>query len=97
MSANTGFPLSTFTSTPSSFFDTYNRLNLTVGSAYDNAGNQTQQGTYNQTFHAEERLTSSTINASTTTYSYSGDGRRVIHTLNELNHLQAVDAALVTF
>jgi broad specificity phosphatase PhoE len=26
-----------------------------------------------------------------------GDGRRVIHTLNELHHLQAVDPALVTF
>ena len=27
----------------------------------------------------------------------AGDGRRVIHTLNELHHLQAVDPALVTF
>jgi 2,3-bisphosphoglycerate-dependent phosphoglycerate mutase len=27
----------------------------------------------------------------------AGDGRRVIHTLNELHHLQAVDRALVTF
>ena len=27
----------------------------------------------------------------------TGDGRRVIHTLNELHHLQAEDAALVTF
>jgi len=27
----------------------------------------------------------------------TGDGRRVIHTLNELHHLQAADAALVTF
>jgi broad specificity phosphatase PhoE len=27
----------------------------------------------------------------------TGDGRRVIHTLNELHHLQAVDAELVTF
>ena len=26
-----------------------------------------------------------------------GDGRRVIHTLNELHHLQAVDPDLVTF
>jgi 2,3-bisphosphoglycerate-dependent phosphoglycerate mutase len=27
----------------------------------------------------------------------TGDGRRVIHTLNELHHLQSVDPALVTF
>jgi len=27
----------------------------------------------------------------------AGDGRRVIHTLNELHHLEAVDRALVTF
>jgi broad specificity phosphatase PhoE len=27
----------------------------------------------------------------------AGDGRRVIHTLNELHHLQVVDPALVTF
>jgi len=27
----------------------------------------------------------------------TGDGRRVIHTLNELHHLRATDAALVTF
>jgi hypothetical protein len=26
-----------------------------------------------------------------------GDGRRVIHTLNELHHLAEVDPALVTF
>jgi hypothetical protein len=27
----------------------------------------------------------------------AGDGRRVIHTLNELHHLQALDPRLVTF
>jgi len=27
----------------------------------------------------------------------TGDGRRVIHTLNELHHLQAADSSLVTF
>jgi hypothetical protein len=27
----------------------------------------------------------------------TGDGRRVIHTLNELHHLQTVDETLVTF
>jgi hypothetical protein len=38
VSASGGLSVSGFTPTTSSFYDTYNRLNLTVGSAYDNAG-----------------------------------------------------------
>ena len=45
--------LSPFTPTTSSFFDAYNRLNLTIGPAYDNVGNQTQQGGYVRTAAAE--------------------------------------------
>jgi len=73
-----GYTLSTFTPTTPSFYDTYNRLNLTVGSNYDNAGNQTQQGGYAQAYDAENHVKSSTINSATTAYSYDGDGRRVM-------------------
>lgn len=78
VSANSGYTLSTFTPTTPSFYDTFNRLNLTVGSAYDNAGNQTQQGGYTQAYDAENRVKSSTIGGATTTYSYDGAGRRVM-------------------
>jgi len=77
VSASTGLTVSGFTPTTSSFYDTYNRLNLTVGSAYDNAGNQTQQGGFAQTYDAEGHVKSSTVNSAVTTYSYDGDGRRV--------------------
>jgi hypothetical protein len=40
---------------------------MTVGSAYDYAGNQTQQGSYTFAYDAENRLKSSTINRATTT------------------------------
>lgn len=51
---------------------------MTVGSHYDAAGNQDQQGGYTYAYDAENRLKSSAIGAGTTTYSYDGEGRRVM-------------------
>jgi len=92
VSANTGLSLSSFTPTTSSFYDGSNRLNF-VGAAYDNAGNQTQEGGYTFVYDGENRLTSSTINAATTTYSYDGDGRRVSKVAAGLTTVYAYDVA----
>ena len=61
---------------------TTNRMS-TVGSVtvtYDNAGNQTNEPTSiptgGYTWDAENRMTSATINGSTTTYTYNAFGQR---------------------
>jgi RHS repeat-associated protein len=92
VSASSGYTLSSFTPTTSSFFDAYNRLNLTVGSAYDNPGNQTQQGGYTQAYDAENHVKSSTISSATTTYSYDGDGRRVMKVSGGVTTVYVYDA-----
>jgi YD repeat-containing protein len=47
---------------------------------YDLSGNQTTIGGYTNTFDAESRLATSTLNSITATYSYDGEGRRVQET-----------------
>jgi hypothetical protein len=82
--------LSPFPPTTSSFFDAYNRLNLGVGSAHDNVGNQTQQGGYVQTYDAEGHVTSSTINSATTMYGYDGDGPRSVLEANSVSRIHTL-------
>ncbi len=77
VSATTPAGLETaFTPTASSNFNSSNRL-LNNGALYDLSGNQTTIGGYTNTFDAESRLATSTINSITATYSYDGEGRRV--------------------
>jgi RHS repeat-associated protein len=77
VSATTPAGLETaFTPTASSNFNSSNRL-LNNGALYDLSGNQTTIGGYTNTFDAESRLATSTLNSITATYSYDGEGRRV--------------------
>ncbi|MBE0656370.1 MAG: hypothetical protein IH602_01705 [Bryobacteraceae bacterium] len=76
--ASTNFAAGSFTPRTSTWYNASNRLvNTGLGIAYDLAGNQTAIGGYTNTFDAENRLTSSTINSVTTSYAYDGEGRRV--------------------
>jgi YD repeat-containing protein len=80
VSATTPTGLETaFTPTASSNFNSSNRL-LNNGALYDLSGNQTTIGGYTNTFDAESRLATSTLNSITATYSYDGEGRRVQET-----------------
>jgi RHS repeat-associated protein len=72
-----GFSLYQFTPTGLANFNTKNQV-VIQGSTYDNAGNQTVIGGYTFTYDAENRLYSSAIGNSTTSYTYDGEGRRVI-------------------
>ncbi len=73
---NFGLVLNSFTPQAASNFDANNRLNI-QGSAYDNGGNQTKIGLFNNVYDAENRLTSSSNGVVSATYTYDGDGRRV--------------------
>jgi YD repeat-containing protein len=76
--ASTNFAAGSFTPRTSTWYNANNRLvNTGLGITYDSAGNQTAIGGYANTFDAENRLTSSTINSVTTSYAYDGEGRRV--------------------
>ncbi|MBA3974681.1 MAG: hypothetical protein C0504_10760 [Candidatus Solibacter sp.] len=67
--ASTNFAAGSFTPRTSTWYNANNRLvNTGLGIAYDSAGNQTAIGGYTNTFDAENRLTSSTINSVTTSY-----------------------------
>jgi len=77
VSATTPTGLETaFTPTASSNFNSSNRL-LNNGALYDLSGNQTTIGGFTNTFDAENRLASSTLNSITSTYAYDGGGQRV--------------------
>lgn len=83
-----------FTPTSTAWFDSSNRLvNTSLGITYDAAGNQTAIGGYANTFDAENRLSSSTINSSTTTYAYDGAGRRVTKSTGGVTTTFVYDAA----
>ena len=76
VSANSGVPLNSFTPTVSTNFDSSNHL-LSGSATYDASGDQKTIGGFSNTFDAESRLTSSTLNSITSTYAYDGGGRRV--------------------
>jgi RHS repeat-associated protein len=80
-SQTSGVTVSSFTATANSNFDANNRLQI-MSSQYDGAGNQKQVGAYAFTWDAEGRMAASALTsgqtASTTTYVYDGDGRRVM-------------------
>jgi RHS repeat-associated protein len=69
---------SSFTPSSSSNYDANNRLNI-QDPVYDGAGNLTQIGSsaFQFQYDAENRMTSSTYNQTTTQYVYDGFGRRV--------------------
>ena len=77
VSANSGVPLSSFTPTGASNFNSQNQL-LIQSSGYDGAGNQTLIGGYAPRFDAEERMVSASLNGSTVIYVYDGLGQRVM-------------------
>lgn len=75
--SNCGFTLSSLTPIASTNFTAgTNQLNV-QGSTFDDAGNLAAIGGWTYAYDAESRLTSSTMNSSTTTYAYDGEGRRV--------------------
>ena len=76
-SADSGFPPSPFTPTVSTNFDAGNNQLQLQGSTYDSAGNQTSIGVQASTFDAEGRMTTNTLDG-TTTYVYDGEGQRVM-------------------
>ncbi len=75
-SANSVLYLDPTTPTVSTNFDANNRL-LVDNASYDSAGNQKAIAGFTNTFDAENRLATSTLNGVTTTYTYDGEGRRV--------------------
>jgi RHS repeat-associated protein len=76
--ASANFAASSFTPRSSAWFDANNRLvNVGLSISYDAAGNQTGIGGYSNTYNAENRLATSTLNGITTNYVYDGEGRRV--------------------
>lgn len=77
VSANSGFPLASFTPTSSGNFNSQNQLAI-QNSSYDSAGNQTAIGGLAPQFDAEGRMTSTSLNGTTVTYVYDGDGQRVM-------------------
>jgi RHS repeat-associated protein len=76
VSATSGFALSSFTPVAESNYNAQNRI-LMQAAGYDVAGNLNAIGGYTFTYDRENRMTSSTINGSTTVYGYDGEGRRV--------------------
>jgi len=76
VSLNSTLSLDPTTPTAATNFDANNRLNVD-SAAYNAAGNQTAIAGFTNTFDAENRLLTSTLNGVTTTYTYDGDGRRV--------------------
>ncbi len=92
VSATTPAGLETaFTPTTSSNFNSANLL-LTNGALYDLSGNQTTIGGYTNTYDAESRLATSTLNSITATYSYDGEGRRVQRVASGVTTQYAYDA-----
>jgi YD repeat-containing protein len=77
VSANSGFPLASFTPTSSGNFNSQNQFAI-PSSSYDSAGNQTAIGGLAPQFDAEGRMTSTSLNGTTVTYVYDGDGQRVM-------------------
>jgi RHS repeat-associated protein len=76
VSLNSTLSLDPTTPTAATNFDANNRLNVD-SAAYNAAGNQTAIAGFTNTYDAENRLLTSTLNGLTTTYTYDGDGRRV--------------------
>jgi YD repeat-containing protein len=76
VSSASGLSTSSFTPVTSNWFNAQNRL-TGMGATYDGAGNRTAIGGFAFSYDAENRLKTSTINNSTTTYLYDGEGRRV--------------------
>jgi YD repeat-containing protein len=90
----TGVPVNSFTPAGQGWYSNLNRLvNAGLGIGYDNAGNQTSIGAYAQSYDAENRLASSTINQTTTTYVYDGEGRRVKKVQGSAETVYVYDAA----
>ena len=76
VAAGSGPYMDPFTALGASNFNAQNQLVLGTAQ-YDPAGNQTRMGDYTFTYDAENRLKTSTINGSTVTHHYDGEGRRV--------------------
>ena len=87
-----GFPLYSFTPTAATNYNSNNQLAATFHtSAYDFAGNQTGIGGYIFTYDAENRQYTSAVNG-TTTYTYDGEGRRVMKTTGTAQTVYVYDA-----
>jgi RHS repeat-associated protein len=75
---NNGVAADSFTPRSGSWFNSSNRLvNGGLPIQYSDSGELLQIGGYAFTYDAESRLKTNTLNSSTTTYSYDGEGRRV--------------------
>jgi RHS repeat-associated protein len=78
---NNGVAANSFTPRSGSWFNSSNRLvNGGLPIQYRDSGELQQIGGYAFTYDAESRLKTSTLNGVTTTYSYDGEGRRVLKT-----------------
>src|ERR1039457_2831824 len=87
-----GFPLYSFTPTAATNYNSNNQLAATFHtSAYDFAGNQTGIGGYIFPDDAENRQYTSAVNG-TTTYTYDGEGRRVMKTTGTAQTVYVYDA-----
>jgi len=91
-----GLPLSTNPPTPaaSTAYNANNRLTDTTHFQYDGAGNQILVGNYSLTYDAENHQFSSTnVSGVLTSYTYDGDGRRVLKTSNGTHTVYVYDSA----
>jgi RHS repeat-associated protein len=90
VNSSSGLPYSSFTPTAAANFDSKNRLQI-QGSAYDSSGNLQTIGAFGFQYDAENRQTSMT-NGSTATYSYDGDGHRVMKVSGGVTTIYVYDA-----
>lgn len=84
--------LNSFTPVAPTNFNGFNQMTY-QGATYDGAGNQKTIGGYMFTYDAENRLISSTIGSSATSYVYDGDGHRVMKSTGTSATTYVYDAA----